>query len=102
VISRRTIVLLVVAIAAMLALGVVAHGRQALCHEESHGFSRRARIVGDSGTDTFVCSAMYKHMPVQDGVLVLFCFFSGLAVVRSLAIDKVVWQQAQRKRWIDP
>ncbi len=100
--SRRTMILLVVAIATTLTLAVVAHRRQALCHQESHGFARRTRITGDSGTDTFVCSAMYKGMPVEDDVLVVVWMFSVLAVVRSVAIDKTVWQQEQRKRWIGP
>lgn len=96
-ISSRTRWLLLVTALFVLAVGVLFHRRQALCADVTHGFARRARIQGASGTDTFVCHAMMEHLPVVDIIVAAACWLSVIALLRSVWID-VEHHRAERRR----
>lgn len=85
--SRRTSVLLLLAIVSVIATGWVWKERQPRCAETRQSFSRRAPIPGASGRDTFLCQAMYEGMPLRDKVIVVSSLFAVLAVLRSIAVD---------------
>ena len=97
--SRRTGVLLLVWVVLTLVVGVIAHRRQELCHEVPHGFARRAPIAGASGTNTFVCSEIYKGLPLGEKVLAVGWAFGVLALVRSVLIDRRVRRELQARDW---
>ena len=86
--SGRTRGLLLVLIAFTFALAIVVHRRKALCATVPHGFARRAPIAGASGTDTFVCSAMYQRMPLTDKLISGGWALALLALLRSVLIDR--------------
>lgn len=102
--SRRTGVLLVVALVCTIAAGTVVHRRQARCAEVPHGFARRAPIAGASGTNTFVCPAMYQGAPLLDKVIAAAWVFAVLAVGRSVLVDREAWRRRrllQQDDWKD-
>jgi beta-lactamase regulating signal transducer with metallopeptidase domain len=86
--------LLLLALLCTAALVSIMRKRQPLCAQTRQSFSRRAPIAGASGTNTFVCAAMYKGMPLVDNIIAVVWLFAVLAAARSVLVDR----EARRRR----